>query len=102
LLCGRWSTLCLLPNSPFTNPVALRKAVETNGASLMSGVQNLMADLQRGQLTHTDPQAFRLGENIATTPGEVVYQTKLFQLIQYAPATKTCAENPAPYLPALD
>lgn len=81
-------------NSPFTNPVALRKAVETNGASLMSGVQNLMADLQRRQLTHTDPQAFRLGENIATTPGEVVYQTKLFQLIQYAPATKTVLKTP--------
>lgn len=81
-------------NSPFTNPVALRKAVETNGASLMSGVQNLMADVQRGQLTHTDPQAFRLGENIATTPGEVVYQTKLFQLIQYAPATKTVLKTP--------
>ena len=86
-------------NSPFTNPVALRKAVETNGASLMSGVQNMMADLQRGQLTHTDPQAFRLGENIAVTPGQVVYQTPLFQLIQYAPATDSVFKTPLVIFP---
>ena len=74
-------------NSPFTNPVALQKALETNGQSLMSGMQHMMADLQRGQLTHTDPEAFRLGENIAATPGKVVYQTDLFQLVQYTPST---------------
>lgn len=81
-------------NSPFTNPVALRKAVETNGQSLMSGMQNLFTDLQRGQLTHTDRQAFRLGENIAVTPGKVIYQTRLFQLIQYAPATPDVLKTP--------
>ena len=48
-------------NSPFTNPVALQKAVETNGASLVTGMQHMMADLQSGQLTHTDPEAFKLG-----------------------------------------
>ena len=81
-------------NSPFTNPVALKKAVETNGASLMSGLQHMMTDLQRGQLTHTDPHAFRLGENIAVTPGKVVFQTHLFQLIQYAPATEDVLKTP--------
>ncbi len=81
-------------NSPFTNPVALKKAVETNGASLMSGLQHMMTDLQRGQLTHTDPHAFRLGENIAVTPGKVVYQAHLFQLIQYAPATEDVLKTP--------
>lgn len=81
-------------NSPFTNPVALQKAVETNGASLMTGMQHMMADLQSGQLTHTDPQAFKLGENIATTPGKVVYQTPLFQLIQYTPATDKVLATP--------
>ena len=86
-------------NSPFTNPVALKKAVETNGASLMAGMQHMMADLQSGQLTHTDPQAFKLGENIATTPGKVVYQTPLFQLIQYAPATDTVLETPLVIFP---
>ena len=75
-------------NSPFTNPVALEKAVETKGASLMSGMQHLMHDMQRGQLTHTDPDAFKLGENIAATPGKVVHQTPLYQLLQYNPSSE--------------
>ena len=86
-------------NSPFTNPVALRKAIETNGASLMSGLTHLVTDLQRGQLTHTDPKAFRLGENIAVTPGKVVYQTRLFQLIQYSPATESVLKTPLVIFP---
>jgi polyhydroxyalkanoate synthase subunit PhaC len=81
-------------NSPFTNPVALGKAVETKGASLMAGMQHLMADLQRGQLTHTDPGAFRLGDNIAATPGKVVHQTPLYQLVQYTPATPDVLKTP--------
>ncbi len=81
-------------NSPFTNPVALQKAVETKGASLMAGMQHLMHDMQRGQLTHTDPDAFRLGENIAATPGKVVHQTPLYQLLQYDPATEKVLETP--------
>ena len=48
-------------NSPFTNPIALNRAIETNGASLATGFQNLMTDLQRGQLTHTDSTAFEVG-----------------------------------------
>lgn len=81
-------------NSPFTNPVALQKAVETKGASLMAGMQHLMHDMQRGQLTHTDPDAFKLGENIAATPGKVVHQTPLYQLVQYNPSTDTVLETP--------
>ena len=81
-------------NSPFTNPVALEKAVETKGASLMSGMQHLLHDMQRGQLTHTDPNAFRLGENIAATPGKVVHQTPLYQLLQYEPTTEKVLETP--------
>jgi polyhydroxyalkanoate synthase subunit PhaC len=81
-------------NSPFTNPVALNKAVETKGASLMKGMQHAMADMQRGQLTHTDPNAFRLGENIAATPGKIVYQTALFQLIHYTPSTDKVLKTP--------
>ena len=74
-------------NSPFTNPVALQKAVETKGASLMEGLSHVMADIQRGQLTHTDPSAFTVGKNIAATPGKVIYQTPIYQLIHYAPTT---------------
>ena len=81
-------------NSPFTNPVALEKAVETKGASLMAGMQHLMHDMQRGQLTHTDPDAFKLGENIAATPGKVVHQTPLYQLLQYNPSTDKVMETP--------
>lgn len=86
-------------NSPFTNPVALNRAVETKGQSLMTGMQHLVEDLKRGQMTHTDPDAFRLGENIAVTPGKVVYQTRLYQLIQYAPATKNVLKTPLVIFP---
>ncbi len=74
-------------NSPVTNPVALNRAIETKGASLMAGMQNMMADMKRGQLTHTDPDAFELGRNIAVTPGKVIHQTALYQLVQYTPTT---------------
>jgi polyhydroxyalkanoate synthase subunit PhaC len=86
-------------NSPFTNPVALQKAVETKGASLMKGVEHLINDAQKGQITHTDPDAFKLGENIAATPGKVVYQTPLFQLLQYDPETPNVLETPLVIFP---
>lgn len=74
-------------NFPLTNPLVLERAVETKGESLVAGMANLLADLSRGQLTHTDPTAFRIGENIAVTPGKVVHETPLYQLIQYTPVT---------------
>jgi polyhydroxyalkanoate synthase subunit PhaC len=86
-------------NSPLTNPQALNKALETNGASLIEGFQHLMADMQRGQLTHTDSQAFEIGRNIATTPGKVIYETPLFQLIHYAPVTPTVMKTPLVIFP---
>jgi polyhydroxyalkanoate synthase len=81
-------------NSALTNPVALHKALETNGASLATGFQNLITDLQRGQLTHTSPTAFEIGVNIAMTPGKVIYETPLYQLIQYTPTTPTVGKIP--------
>ncbi|MEY2926988.1 MAG: class poly(R)-hydroxyalkanoic acid synthase [Pseudomonadota bacterium] len=86
-------------NSPFTNPVALNKAIETGGASLSAGMENLVGDLKRGQLMHTDPNAFKLGENIACTPGKVVYQSSLFQLIQYTPSTPQVMTTPLVIFP---
>jgi polyhydroxyalkanoate synthase subunit PhaC len=86
-------------NSPLTNPVALNKALETNGASLVEGFQHLMADMQRGQLTHTDSQAFEIGRNIATTPGKVIHETPLYQLIHYAPVTPTVMKAPLVIFP---
>jgi polyhydroxyalkanoate synthase subunit PhaC len=81
-------------NSPLTNPVALQKAVETKGASLMKGIQHLAADMKKGQLTHTDPNAFKLGENIAASPGKVIHETPLYQLVQYQPATDEVLQTP--------
>jgi polyhydroxyalkanoate synthase subunit PhaC len=81
-------------NSPFTNPVALQKAVETKGQSLMTGLGHLMHDLERGQMTHTDGDAFELGRNIAATPGKVVHQTPIYQLVQYDPTTPDVLKTP--------
>ena len=74
-------------NFPMTNPVVLERTLETKGDNLVRGMANLLADLKRGQLSHTDNAAFTVGENIATTPGKVVYETPLYQLIQYSPTT---------------
>ena len=79
---------------PLTNPVALQRAMETKGASLVKGMEHLLGDLKRGQLTHVDPAAFKLGENIAATPGKVVHETPLYQLIQYSPTTDTVLRTP--------
>ncbi|AZI36603.1 putative poly-beta-hydroxybutyrate polymerase [Caenibius tardaugens NBRC 16725] len=81
-------------NFPLTNPAVLERTLETKGDNLVKGLQHLLSDLKRGQLTHTTPGAFTLGENVAVTPGEVVYQTPLFQLIQYTPVTDKVLETP--------
>ena len=86
-------------NFPLTNPVALDKARETRGASLVKGMEHLLSDLGRGQLTHTSPTAFRVGDNIANTPGKVVYETPLFQLIQYTPVTDKVLAAPVVIFP---
>ena len=81
-------------NFALTNPLVMERAVATKGQSLAKGMQHLLGDLKRGQLTHVDPQAFRLGENIATAPGKVVHETPLYQLIHYAPTTEEVFETP--------
>ncbi len=86
-------------NSPLTNPIALNRALDTNGASLVEGFQHMMADMQRGQLTHTDRDAFEVGRNIATTPGKVIHETALYQLIHYTPTTPTTFKTPLVIFP---
>ncbi len=81
-------------NFPLTNPVVLERTIETGGENLVHGMEHMLADLGRGQLTHTDQSAFELGRNIANTPGKVVYETPLFQLIQYTPVTANVLETP--------
>ncbi|MCT2397990.1 PHA/PHB synthase family protein [Novosphingobium mangrovi (ex Huang et al. 2023)] len=86
-------------NCPLTNPVALEKATETKGESLVRGFENMLDDLRKGQLTHTRTDAFVLGENIAVTPGKVIYETPLFQLIQYTPTTDKVLKTPLVIFP---
>lgn len=86
-------------NFLLTNPVVMKRTVETRGANLVRGMQHLINDLKRGQLTHTDPQAFKLGENLAATPGKVVHETPLYQLIQYSPSTEEVLEVPLVIFP---
>ena len=86
-------------NFLLTNPVVMKRTVETRGQNLVKGMQHLITDLKRGQLTHTDPDAFKLGENLAATPGKVVHETPLYQLIQYSPATKDVFEVPLVIFP---
>ncbi|QFU09397.1 Poly-beta-hydroxybutyrate polymerase [Rhodobacteraceae bacterium THAF1] len=81
-----------------TNPEALARAVETEGKSLVDGLENLVRDLERnnGELVVTlaDPDAFKVGENLATTPGKVVFRNRMMELIQYAPTTDQVHATP--------
>lgn len=81
-------------NFLLTNPQALQTAIETKGESLVRGLENLLADLERGRISMTDEKAFEVGGNVAVTPGKVIFENRLFQLIQYAPTTKQVQEVP--------
>jgi polyhydroxyalkanoate synthase len=82
-----------------SNPVALKRAMETGGASLASGARNLVEDLQAGRLSMVDASAFAPGRNLALTPGKVVHRNKLVELIQYSPQTETVHARPLLILP---
>ncbi|WP_370190903.1 PHA/PHB synthase family protein [Qipengyuania sp.] len=86
-------------NFPLLNPVVMERTLETRGENLVKGMEHLLADLRRGQLSHTDASAFTLGENIAVTPGKVVHETPLYQLIQYSPSTEEVLETPLVIFP---
>ena len=82
-----------------SNPEALEHLVESRGASLFSGMLHLFSDLHEGKLRHCDSAAFEVGVNLATTPGSVVYQNPLIQLIQYAPLSDTQHKRPLLIVP---
>ena len=90
-------------NFVLTNPEVLRATMESGGENLVKGLQNLLDDLERGKgklkIRMTDLEAFEVGRNIAVTPGKVVYQNDLIQLIQYAPTTKEVAKRPLLIIP---
>ena len=90
-------------NFPMTNPAVLEETVKTRGENLISGLRNLVEDLERGggklAPKMADLDAFKFGENIANTPGKIVFQNDLMQLIQYAPATETVHRRPMLIVP---
>ena len=90
-------------NFAMSNPEVLRRTVETGGENLLTGLSNLLDDLERGKgnlrVKMTDLDRFKLGENVAVTPGKVVYQNELMQLLQYAPSTETVYKRPLLIIP---
>jgi polyhydroxyalkanoate synthase len=90
-------------NFALTNPEVFRETVATGGQNLVKGLHNLLNDLERGngqlRISMTDSKAFELGVNIATTPGKVVFQNDLIQLLQYEPATKKQWARPLLIIP---
>ena len=90
-------------NFAVTNPEVVRATLESGGENLVKGLQNLLGDLERGDgrlaIRMTDDTAFKIGTNIAVTPGKVVFQNDLMQLIQYAPTTESVARRPLLVIP---
>jgi polyhydroxyalkanoate synthase subunit PhaC len=86
-------------NFPATNPEVIRTAIQTRSASLTAGMKNLIEDLQKGRITRVDEAAFELGRNLAVTPGAVVFQNELIQLIQYKPQTAEVEKTPLLIVP---
>ncbi|MBI3144436.1 MAG: alpha/beta hydrolase, partial [Pseudogulbenkiania sp.] len=80
-----WLNAVAPTNYLWTNPVAIRKAMETRGDSLARGFQNFLDDLRAGNVRMTDPEDFEVGRNLATTPGSVVFRNRLLEVIHYAP-----------------
>lgn len=97
-------TAALSPsNFPFTNPEVIRATLSTNAENLVQGMGKLLEDLERSgdllKIRQTDMSAFKVGENLAVTPGKVVFQNALFQLIQYSPTTSEVHEAPVMIIP---
>ncbi len=90
-------------NFVMTNPEVLQETVRSGGKNLLKGLDNLLKDLEAGEgnlrISMTDTTAFELGRNVATTPGKVVFQTDLMQLIQYEPATAQVYRRPLLIMP---
>lgn len=81
-----------------SNPTALREVMSTGGASLVKGMENFQADLQRGggqlSIAQTDYDMFKIGENVATAPGKVIFRNEIIELLQFSPSTDEVYEIP--------
>src|SRR5690349_8515744 len=86
-------------NFALTNPQVLKRTLETRGENLLKGLANMLKDIAAGQVTQTKPGVFEVGRNLATTPGKVIKQTQLYQLIQYMPTTDEVLKTPVVIFP---
>ncbi|CAG0930573.1 MAG: Poly(3-hydroxyalkanoate) polymerase subunit PhaC [Rhodocyclaceae bacterium] len=86
-------------NFAATNPEFVKAALATQGASITAGIRNLLEDLRKGRISMTDEAAFEVGRNLATTPGQVIYENELIQIIQYDPATPKVYARPLVIVP---
>ena len=86
-------------NFLMTNPDALKLAIESKGETLRAGLDNLREDMEKGHISMTDEAAFRIGENIVLSPGSVVFENEILQLIQYAPQTPQVHMRPLLMVP---
>jgi len=95
----QWFNTLAPTNYFFTNPVAIRKYLETNGESIIAGLKNLAQDARTGEVRMVDASAFSVGHNLATTPGSVVFRNGLIELIHYAPLTEQTHALPLVFVP---
>lgn len=86
-------------NFAATNPEFIKTAIDTKGESITNGIKNLIADLEKGRISMTDDAAFEVGRNLAVSPGAVIFENELMQLIQYAPLTDKVAQAPLLIVP---
>jgi len=95
----QWSAASAPSNSWLLNADAQQKAIDSKGESIAKGVQNLWHDMRQGHVSMTDETLFEVGKNVATTPGQVVFENDLFQLIEYKPLTAKVHQKPFLLIP---
>ena len=95
----QWIDAAAPSNFLALNPEAQRKAIDSNGESLLHGLTQLWDDARRGHLSQTDENAFEVGRNVATTAGSVIFENEFFQLLEYAPLTAKVYERPILFVP---
>ena len=86
-------------NFLLTNPEAIKAAVDSKGETLRDGLANLQADVKKGRVSMSDESAFEVGKNVAMSPGSVVFENDIFQLLQYTPSTTQVHLRPLLIIP---